>query len=251
MSIPLQQIPSRESTAPVSVPAWAAGAGFASVASVTFGVVASHGGHPAYSLALHYVSQLAEAQNPRWWWFCAGLVAGGVLLTPFAWSVRKLLPNADGARASALAMVAGGSMTLVGFFPLTRIVPHFACAFVLFASAIFAELFAARSLSALARQTGCPRLRAASLVAYALFALHVAASVGGFVYSAVVTRHMPMLSAEQMLRESPVLQQVRLGESGLVINPVANLEWVFLLTSMGLISAASFRAWRLRVAPPT
>ncbi len=243
MQVPLHQPRSRESI--VTVPAWAAAAGLASVASILFGVIASHGGHPDYSVALHYVSQLAEAQNPRWWLFSAGLVARGVLLTPFAWSLRKLLPNADGARASALAMVAGGSMTLVGFFPLTRIVPHFACAFVLFASAILAELFAARSLGSLARTQGSPRWRAASLATYGLFAWHVAAAVGGFVYSGVVTRDMPMVSAEQMLTESPALQQLRLGETGLVINPVANLEWVFLLTSMGLIAAASVHAWRL------
>lgn len=228
------------------VPAWVPWARAGAAAAVLSGIVASHGGHPAYSLALHYVSQLAEVANPRWPLFSAGLIVGGVLLVPFAWAARRLLPNADGTRASRLGIVAGVCLALVGVFPLARIVPHFVCAFGLFASAIFAELFVARSLRALAGEDPGGRTRAASLAVYALFVFHVAAAAGGFVYSAVVTRGMPVISAEQMLRDSPLHQQLRLWESGPTVNPVANLEWVFLVSSMGLLLVASARACTLR-----
>jgi hypothetical membrane protein len=222
-----------------SVPVWAPWTGAGCVLAVSFGILSSYGGHPNYHLRLNYVSQLAEAQNPRWVWFCGGLVVGGVMLTAFAWFFRKLLPNPDGLRTSRLAMIAGVFMVLVGFFPLDNIVPHFACAFVLFASAIFAELFAARSL----RQARMPM---ASRVVFGLFVFHILAALGGFAYSAVVTRSMGIQSPAQMLLESPAFQQMELWNAGPVINPVANLEWVFLATTFGLLLAASAHAWRIR-----
>ncbi len=220
-----------------SVPAWAPWTGVGTVLAVSLGILSSYGGHPNYHLRLNYVSQLAEAQNPRWMWFCGGLVVGGVMLTAFAWSVRRLLPNPDGLRSSQLGMVAGVFMVLVGFFPLDSIVPHFACAFVLFGSAIFAELFAARSLCR-------ARMPVASRIVFGLFVFHLVAALGGFAYSAIVTRSMRIESPAQMLLESPAIQQMALWNDGPVINPVANLEWVFLATTMGLLLAASAHAWR-------
>ena len=227
-------------------PSWAGVVGFAAVVAVLLGVALSYGGHPDYDVKLHYVSQLAEQVNPRRIVFNAGLFVGGLLFAAFAWSLPQWLPNRDGARAGKLGLVAGTFMSLVGCFPLTVLIPHFACAFVLFTSVIFAELFAARSLRDLAARTRQSRLRWGSRLSYAMFTFHITAALGGFVYSGVVTRDMPIQSAEQMLVSAPALQQLRLWAHGPVLNPIANLEWVFLISSMALLLLASWHTWTQR-----
>lgn len=208
------------------------------VGAIVVGIAVSWLGYQGYAPWLRYISELARPANPLGWAFQAGLVAAGVLFVPFGIALAGLLSGPRGVTASRLVMLAGPMLSLTGLFPLTSPVPHFACAAVMFASAIFAELYVARAITVM-KDGG--RLLFARRWALGMFWFHVVAAIGGFTYSAVATRHMKFTSASQMLVDAPPYQQLTLGAGGLTINPVAIMEWVFLLTALILPLGASLR----------
>ncbi len=210
----------------------------AAMLSIAAGIAVSWPGYPGYAPWLNYISELARPLNPSAWAFQAGLAAAGVLFVPFGVALGHLLPGRDGRTASRLVTFAGPMLSLTGLFSLARPVPHFACAAVMFASAIFAELYVARAIG---RMQGNGLLSFARRWALGMFWFHTTAAIGGFVYSGIATRHMQVSSASQMLLDAPPYQQLTLGAGGPTINPVAIMEWVFLLTALILPLGASVR----------
>lgn len=217
---------------------WAAvGCGVSAVFVMTFCVLIAMAGYPSYRVQTHYVSELASSSNPNRHAFAAGLILGGAMITAFVRLVAVWLPrNRDARWGVGLATVSGVSMVLVGLFPLAYIVPHFLCAFVLFATAILAELYLAKAMLAMGRSGGA-MMRAGARALFGLFVFHVVATVFGFGFSAYVTRDMRMDSLEQMLTDTAGYQSVDLA--GMRMNPVALLEWAFLLTTMGAVVIAT------------
>jgi len=215
-------------------------AGLATMIAVLGGAFGSLAQFPGYSVLRDYVSALARASNPGSWLFSAGLFSGGLLLLPFAWGLRHLAANPHGRRAAGLAIISAVGMLLVGLFDLTRPVAHFTCAGTLFAAAIFATLLTGLGLLAEARAAERPGpRRLAGRILVGLFVLQLLMTAVGFAHTASAYRHVKSTDPAEILKELPPLQEITLGSGGLVINPVAVLEWTFLIMAMGLVLAAS------------
>jgi hypothetical protein len=146
-------------------------------------------------------------------------------------------------------VVAGGSMVLVGIFPLTLPVAHFGCAFVLFTAAIFATLYAGLGLLAMAKTARRPGLlRAAGRGLVGVFGFMLLMTIAGFVHTAFAYRQVTSKAPAAVLKELPRHQSVSVG--GLTVNPVAMQEWVFLVLAMGLVLVGSIVCLRRASSDP-
>ena len=207
--------------------------GISAFAVVSGGVTLCLIAHPDYDPLTEYISQLAGDANPLRHVFGGTLIVGGALFTLFARTLKAFFDDDRTARwGLGLATVAGVCMALVGIFPLHVPIPHFLSAFVMFASMILAEIFLSRALATMARRYGSAALRRGSYGLLGLFGLHIAATLFGFIYSGIVTLKMPWDSMEQVLHDAASYQTLTVGS--ITTNPVALLEWLFLLSTMGL-----------------
>jgi hypothetical protein len=179
--------------------------------------------HPRFPPSKAYVSMLAY--SPTGEHLSRGFVIGGLLAMLFfgavCWSMRGRLRA-----AAALAMLAAGGLALVGLFPLPSIHPHNAAAAVAAAAAVSATVVLRQGVrrgslrrgldGALAVEAGC--LGAAGVYVTARIASHS----GSF---------------DELLGDLPKL--LYLSFDGVIVNPVAMLEWVLLLALVALLVAVS------------
>ncbi len=224
-------------------------AGLATVFVMVVGCALSLALHPDYSVLRQYVSQLAMRRNPGHWFFDGALILGGLLLVPFSLGIGALVSGVHGRRATWLGTVAGVFMTLTGLFPLSLPVAHFGCAFVLFAAAIFATLFVGLGLRQMACEADSPgRLRVVGSGLVGTFGFMLLMTIAGFVHTAFAYGRVTSTAPAAVLKELPRHQSVSLA--GVVFNPVAMQEWVFLVLAMGLVFAGSILCLRRTAETP-
>ena len=221
--------------------------GLAAVAVVLGCSVASLATYPGYSLLRNYVSELAAPKNPGAWVFTLGLLAGGALLTVFSQGLRHVVPGRHGEPAAWLGSLGGIAMMLVGCFPLTQPTPHFGFAFVLFTAAIFATLFMGLGLREPAQSSEASRARRrGGTTLLCLFVFMLAMTTLGGLHTALAFRHVSSTAPDAVLKELPRFQMVHPGHGLPSFNPVAMMEWVFLIVAMGLVLAASIALLKKR-----
>lgn len=217
--------------------------GLCATAAIFGAVLISIPTYPGYSPLFKYISELADPINPRAWIFGLGLVAGGLLLLPFAIGLGRLLGPPHGRWVARLSLVAGLTMCLVGIFDLGQPLPHFIVAAVMFAAAIFAEILVAVALRR--------RSRAAFVVVLGVAVFQILCAVAGFIFTGILVARMEVTSSQQLLRDLPARQTIDLGEAFPLFNPVAFMEWAFLVTAMALVVGGSLIALRRVSAPPS
>lgn len=220
-------------------------AGLAAVLALSTGVALAYASFPGYRMTLGYISELAHKANPGRVFFTIGLLVAGPLIAGFGLGLYRLMENRPGRVAARLFTVTGLSMPVVAVFDLDSPIPHFTAATLLFGSAVLGTACAASGFGRMAVAASGParrRLRVISSLAWAVFGLQVASTLSGFAFTAYLVSRMSVTSAEQLLRELPRHQTLRLGAEGPFLNPVALLEWVFVGTAMVLIVLASVHA---------
>ena len=227
--------------------------GVGSLVCLAGGLAVAYARFPGYSLWTGYISELAKHTNPGRWGFVAALATAGPLIALFALGLHGLMENRPGRIAARLLTVTGLAMPVVASFDLTWPVPHFTAAAALFGSAVLGTVFAGvgfRRMAAAAEPARARTLRLGAGLAFATFGLQVASTVGGFIYTGILVARMNVVSANQLLKDLPKHQKITF-ESGFAMNPVALLEWIFLLTAAVLIGLMCLYALRqARAASP-
>jgi hypothetical membrane protein len=86
-----------------------------------------------YSLANHFISELGEiAHSELAWAFNIGLIIGGLLLTVSLLGLAVYIRGWFSYPFGLVGLVTGLSGTLVGFFPMDNLIPHFRVAMTFF-----------------------------------------------------------------------------------------------------------------------
>ena len=105
-----------------------------SVTSIALSMVfhAPHG-VPAYSLLNHFVSELGWSKHAHGaWLFNLGVAVAGAAWIPLLWEMGRHIGTVLGRVAGASGAITALAGSLVGLFPMNRIVPHLAIAGIYF-----------------------------------------------------------------------------------------------------------------------